>query len=139
MCGILGYSGSFAPELLAHANRLQSHRGPDDDGKFVDVDAGIGLGHVRLSIIELSALGHQPMVSEDGAAVIVFNGEIYNFRELRAELEACGHRFLGHSDTEVLLRLYRERGESMLARLNGIFALAVWDRNNQSLFLARDA
>src|SRR5438067_13641191 len=106
MCGILGYSGRFAPELITHANRLQIHRGPDDSGEFFDAGAGVGLGFVRLSILELSSLGHQPMATDDGAVVLVFNGEIYNFRELRTELEALGHRFRGHSDTEVLLRLY---------------------------------
>lgn len=139
MCGILGYSGSFAPELLAKGNRLQSHRGPDDSGHFVDAEVGVGLGHVRLSILDLSPLGHQPMVSDDGSVVLAFNGEIYNFRELRTELEAKGYRFRGRSDTEVLVQLYLAQGEAMLARLNGIFAFALWDKRNQSLFVARDA
>ena len=125
MCGILGYSGGFDPGLLAGGNRLQGHRGPDDSGEFTDRDAGVGLGHARLAIIDLSPLGHQPMVGEAGGVALVFNGEIYNFRELRAELEAKGHRFRGHSDTEVVLRLYLAEGEGMLKRLNGIFALAV--------------
>ena len=139
MCGILGYYGSWDAARLTNANQLQAHRGPDDSGQFVDPEAGIGLGHVRLSILDLSALGHQPMASEDGAVVLVFNGEIYNFRELRAELEEKGHRFRGHSDTEVLLQLYLAHGDAMLARLNGIFAFALWDRRTQSLFVARDA
>lgn len=139
MCGIVGFSGSFAPAGLGQANRAQAHRGPDDSGQFFSADAGIGLGHVRLSILDLSHLGHQPMVSDDGLVVLVFNGEIYNFRELRAELEAIGRHFRGHSDTEVLLQLYAASGERMLARLNGIFAFAIWDERNQSLFLARDA
>ncbi len=137
MCGILGYSGSFSPERLTRANRLQSHRGPDDSGHFSD--ANIGLGHVRLSILDLTPLGHQPMASADGTVVLVFNGEIYNFRELRTELEAKGHHFRGHSDTEVLLQLYLSHGEAMLTRLNGIFAFALWDKRYQSLFIARDA
>ncbi len=139
MCGIVGFIGSFAAELLVEANRLQSHRGPDAEGVWQDVDAGIGLAHRRLSILDLSPAGSQPMVSEDGTVVLVFNGEIYNFRELRAELEASGHRFRGQSDTEVLLHLYIAHGEAMLPRLNGIFAFALWDKRNQSLFVARDA
>lgn len=139
MCGIVGYFGSFAPELLAQANRLQSHRGPDADGVWFDSGAGIGLAHRRLSILDLSNAGAQPMASEDGAVVLILNGEIYNFRELRTELEANGHRFRGHSDTEVLLQLYLAQGESLLTRLNGIFAFALWDKRSQSLFLARDA
>src|SRR5712664_1464965 len=139
MCGVAGYSGSFSSELLSLANETQAHRGPDDSGQFIDDAAGIGLGHVRLSILDLSPLGHQPMSSDDGLVTLVFNGEIYNFRELRAELEAQGHRFRGHSDTEVVLQLYLARGDAMLSRLNGIFAFALWDNRCQSLFVARDA
>ena len=139
MCGIVGYFGSFVPEFLAKANELQSHRGPDADGIWFDVGAGIGLAHRRLSILDLSPAGAQPMASDDGAVVLVFNGKIYNFRELRAELEASGHQFRGHSDTVVLLHLYFAHGEAMLTRLNGIFAFALWDKRNQSLFVARDA
>lgn len=139
MCGIVGYSGRFHPDLIGPANHLQSHRGPDDVGEYSDADAGIGLGHVRLSILDLSPLGHQPMVSTDGAVVLVFNGEIYNFRELRAELDAKGVSFRGHSDTEVFLQLYLAEGEALLSRLNGIFAFALWDSRRQALFIARDA
>ena len=139
MCGITGYSDSFHPELLGHVNRLQAHRGPDDSGQFVDAAAGIGLGHVRLAILDLSPLGNQPMVSDDSSVVLVFNAEIYNFWELRSELEAKGHRFRGHSDTEVLLQLYLAHGEAILARLNGIFVFALWDKRHQTLFVARDA
>ena len=139
MCGIVGYLGDFETETIARATRRQAHRGPDDSGEFIDRTAGVGLGHVRLSILELSPLGHQPMVSEDGVVVLVFNGEIYNFRELRMELEAKGHRFRGHSDTEVLIHLYLVHGEDMLTRLNGIFAFALWDIRKQRLFVARDA
>lgn len=139
MCGIVGYSGPFSPDLLACANRRQSHRGPDDSGEFVDKDAGVGLGHVRLSILDLSPLGHQPMADDAQSAVIVFNGEIYNFKELREDLEGRGHRFRGSSDTEVLLYLYIEHGERMVRFLNGIFAFAIFDRKRRDLFLARDA
>jgi len=106
---------------------------------WFDRERGVGLGHRRLAIVDLSPAGAQPMVSADGVAVLTFNGEIYNFRELRAELETQGHRFRGHSDTEVLLELYLEHGEAVLERLNGIFAFALWDSRSKSLFVARDA
>jgi asparagine synthase (glutamine-hydrolysing) len=142
MCGIAGFAGSggnFTRESITQANRLQAHRGPDDVGEFFDDEAGIGLGHVRLAILDVSSLGHQPMASADGNVVIVFNGEIYNFRELRAELTAKGARFRSQSDTEVLIQLYLAEGEAMLPRLNGIFAFAIWDKRAQTLFVARDA
>jgi asparagine synthase (glutamine-hydrolysing) len=139
MCGIVGFSGAFdLPELKAALGAI-SHRGPDDSGVFVDSAAALGLGHVRLSILDLSAQGHQPMLGANGAVVLVFNGEIYNFRSLRAELEAKGFVFQGQSDSEVLLNLYLAEGEAMLPRLNGIFAFALWDSRTQSLFVARDA
>ncbi len=138
MCGILGFSGSFDSAALTDGLLAIAHRGPDDSGVYVDTAAGIGLGHVRLSILDLSPLGHQPMVGADGAVVLVFNGEIYNFRELRLELELRGHSFRGHSDTEVLLKLYLTEGEAMLPRLNGIFAFAVWDGRSQSMLIVRD-
>ena len=138
MCGIIGYSGNFEAQALRAGRDAMDHRGPDDRGEYWDADAAIGLGHVRLSIRDLSQLGHQPMLALDGAVSLVFNGEIYNFVELRHELVAKGFEFAGHSDTEVLLKLYLAEGESMLARLNGIFALALWDRRSQTLLLARD-
>lgn len=112
-----------------------AHRGPDGEGCFVEGAAA--LGHRRLSIIDLET-GAQPMANEDGSLVIVFNGEIYNFLELRPELERRGHVFRTRSDTEVLLHLYEEHGEAMAERLNGMFAFAIWDRRGQRLFLARD-
>ncbi len=139
MCGIVGFSGLFDLAALGRANDYIAHRGPDDSGIFSDETAAVGLGHRRLSILDLSPLGHQPMASADGAVVLVFNGEIYNFRELRRELEGKGAVFRGHSDTEVLLNLYLAEGEAMLPRLNGIFAFALWDRRQQSMLLARDA
>lgn len=139
MCGVVGVSGRVDIESLGLSLREVAHRGPDDFGLFVDSDSGIGLGHVRLSILDLSEMGHQPMSSSDGRVVLAFNGEIYNFQELRTELEACGRVFRGRSDTEVLLNLYLELGEEMLPRLNGIFALAIWDHRRQLLILARDA
>src|SRR5688500_5557319 len=110
MCGIAGFIDSSrsvaSDELAAIAERMSrtlTHRGPDDGGVWVDADSGVALGHRRLSIVDLSAEGHQPMRSADGRFVLVFNGEIYNFAEIRDLLESAGHRFRGHSDTEVLL------------------------------------
>ncbi len=115
-----------------------SHRGPDDAGTWVDRPAGVLLGHRRLAVIDISPLGHQPMVSDDGRLAIVFNGEIYNFPELRRELEAHGVRFRSTSDTEVLLYGYREWGEHVVDRLVGMYAFAIWDAATDRLFLARD-
>ncbi len=143
MCGITGIS--FLPNITLNPASLRAsltalaHRGPDDSGIFQDHRHGIGLAHARLSILDLSPLGHQPMHSPDGSVVLVFNGEIYNFRELRADLEAKGVSFRGHSDTEVLLNLYLAEGEGMLSSLNGIFAFALWDGRQQALLLSRDA
>ena len=122
-----------------------SHRGPDDSGTFEDPEHMVGLVHTRLSILDLSPSGHQPMISKDGRVALVFNGEIYNFNELRADLEVSGHKFMGSSDTEVLLHLYlewRNLGgalQDFLGRLNGIFAFAIWDADLEGLLLVRDA
>jgi asparagine synthase (glutamine-hydrolysing) len=121
-----------------------AHRGPDDSGEFVDVEARIALGHRRLAVIDPSPLGHQPMDYADGRYRTVFNGEIYNFRELREELERAGCRFTTHTDTEVVLAAYATWGATAIERLRGMFALAIWDRGHPgkgvppSLFLARD-
>lgn len=139
MCGIIGVSGSFEVTTLQAGIAAIAHRGPDDCGIFLDEFKHVGLGHTRLSILELSALGHQPMLSDDGQLALVFNGEIYNFRELRSELEGRGVQFKGQSDTEVVLQLYLAEGDAMLARLNGIFALGLWDARRGSLLVARDA
>jgi asparagine synthase (glutamine-hydrolysing) len=117
---------------------LMTHRGPDDRGLHTDADAGLALGHLRLSIIDLSPAGRQPMVNEDGSVVLVFNGEIYNFQPLRDELLARGHRFTSRTDSEVLVHGYEEWGEGLVDRLCGMFAFAVWDARARSLFLARD-
>ena len=138
MCGIGGFSGDFPDELLARFVERLRHRGPDDRGVFVDRAAGVGLAHTRLSILDLSPRGHQPMVDPETGCVIVYNGELYNFRALRAELEGRGHTFRSESDTEVLLRLHAEHGLAMLDRLDGMFAFAIWDPRDRSLFLARD-
>src|SRR5580700_911846 len=112
MCGIAGFQGAFEPALLRQFARAMSHRGPDDSGEWYSPDARVGLAHHRLSIIDVSPLGHQPMTDIPGQTVVVFNGEIYNFRELRRVLEGKGYQFQGHSDTEVLLALYRASGDA---------------------------
>lgn len=135
MCGICGYIGINDDSLITRMTDIIRHRGPDDFGYFNDHN--VHLGHRRLSIIDLSG-GKQPMYSHDGSLVIIFNGEIYNFKELKDWLEAKGHEFQTVSDTEVLLRLYEVLGPAALDRLNGMFAFAVYDRNKKELFLARD-
>ncbi|MBI3447045.1 MAG: asparagine synthase (glutamine-hydrolyzing), partial [Magnetospirillum sp.] len=137
MCGIAGATHADHQALMAMVGRLH-HRGPDDSGIWIDERAGLGLGHARLAVIDLSPLGHQPMASDCGRYVIAFNGEIYNFRELRAELEAVGETFRSHSDTEILLCLLRREGAGALTRLAGMFAFALWDRDRRELLLARD-
>jgi len=138
MCGIVGTWGGNLSNLKA-ANLLLTHRGPDDSGIYKDDKLNIGLGHRRLSIIDTSSSGHQPMYSNDGKTVLVFNGEIYNYKELRSELQKEGFVFQGRSDTEVLLNLYSLEGKEMLSKLNGIFTFAIMDTNSESLFVARDA
>jgi len=143
MCGIAGfYAKQFDPELGKHlrqAGTALNHRGPDDHGCFLDRENRIGLVHTRLAIQDPSSLGHQPMFNDDRSIALTFNGEIYNFRELRYELEDKGLCFRGGSDTEVLLNLYIDEGVAMLSRLNGIFAFALWDLSKRSLLIARDA
>lgn len=114
------------------------HRGPDDCGTYIAEQDGIALGHRRLSILDLSDTGHQPMVDMATKTVIIYNGELYNFRELRSQLEQRGYSFQGHSDTEVLLKLYLEYGTDLMRKLNGIFSFAIWDNAKKELFLARD-
>ncbi len=140
MCGFVGI---FDPHgrapidrlLLERMNRTQRHRGPDGEG--MHLAPGIGLAHTRLAIIDLDT-GAQPMFNEDGAVVVVYNGEIYNFRDLREELRARGHRFRSASDTEVIVHAWEEWGEACVARLRGMFAFALWDERQKALFLARD-
>jgi asparagine synthase (glutamine-hydrolysing) len=138
MCGICGYVGDHRPEILEPMCRAMAHRGPDDCGTWHDADAGVGFGHRRLSIIDLSPAGHQPMSNADGTIWIAYNGEVYNFLEHRERLMAKGVRFRGRSDTEVLVYLYEEMGTGFLNELNGIFALAIWDGRYDRLLLARD-
>lgn len=146
MCGIAGFlelerrPGTQELEAIAGAMAAKlAHRGPDARGIFVDADAGIGFGHTRLSIIDLSPAGAQPMTSSCGRYVITYNGEIYSSDELKPELEALGHRFRGHSDTEIIIEAIAEWGlRATVERLIGMFAFAVWDRKDRRLSLVRD-
>lgn len=138
MCGIAGFLGLYEESLLPRLADSMSHRGPDDAGWWHDPAAGIGLAHRRLSIIDLTPRAHQPMWDVEGKVVVVYNGEIYNYRELRVELEKAGYQFKSDSDTEVILNLYRYLGRPFLQRLNGIYAFAIWDSEKRALLLARD-
>src|SRR5262245_30784927 len=142
MCGICGEvtfeAGGVRSAVIEAMRERLVHRGPDDVGLFVSPDARVGLGFRRLAIIDLSHDANQPMAGAGSAVRLVFNGEIYNFRELRAELEQRGPRFLTASDTEVILRLYEERGIRFVEALDGMFALALWDERSRTLLLARD-
>ncbi len=140
MCGIAGIMNfsdeSASPVLLKQMTDAISHRGPDGEGKFLD--GPVGLGHRRLAIIDLSAAGHQPMLSADGRFVLSYNGEVYNFQELRAKLQAMGYQFRSRTDSEVVLYAWAAWGPKSLELLNGMFAFAIWDRRQRELVLARD-
>lgn len=140
MCGFVGefkFNGQNVDENTLNKMRdCLQHRGPNDSGAFCQ--GSIGLGFRRLSILDLSPAGHQPMSNEDGTVWIVFNGEIYNFQELRLELEKKGHKFKSNTDTETIIHLYEEEGEQCLQKLRGMFAFAIWDSRRQQLFIARD-
>jgi asparagine synthase (glutamine-hydrolysing) len=137
ICGIVSFSKDEVQELkIRNMMRIMKHRGPDDEGTFIS--GNIGLGFVRLSIIDLSPAGHQPMFSSDSRYVIVFNGEIYNFIELREELKNLGHTFRTSTDTEVLLESYIEWGEACLDHFNGMWAFVIYDKEEGNLFAARD-
>jgi asparagine synthase (glutamine-hydrolysing) len=144
MCGIVGILqphplGGDARGVLAAMTETLRHRGPDDGDVWLDERAGVGLGHRRLSILDLSPAGHQPMRSADGRYVIAFNGEIYNFQALRRDLLSCGRQFRGHSDTEVFLEAVSQWGlEKAIERFNGMFAFVLWDRQAGTLSLGRD-
>ncbi|MCK6374593.1 MAG: amidotransferase 1, exosortase A system-associated [Zoogloea sp.] len=140
MCGIAGLfdtrgSRDFDRDLMKRMNDIQFHRGPDEGD--LHFEPGVALGHRRLSIIDLST-GQQPLFNEDGTVAVVFNGEIYNFQELVPELEALGHRFHTRSDTEVIVHAWESWGEDCVQRFRGMFAFALWDRNKQTFFMARD-
>src|SRR5262245_36408727 len=140
MCGIAGVchlnGEAVSFELLKKMTAVMAYRGPDDEGFYTK--GGIGLGHRRLSILDLSPAGHQPMSNDDSTAVITYNGEVYNFRELRKELEAQNVSFRSQSDTEVILKAYEAWGEKCVLRFNGMFAFALWDSKRKRLFCARD-
>jgi asparagine synthase (glutamine-hydrolysing) len=143
MCGIGGIIGSQLPavDLEDCAQRMRSalrNRGPDDSGIHVSAAGGVALAHTRLAILDLSPAGHQPMRSADGRHVIVFNGEIYNYAILRRELEAQGDRFVSHTDTEVILAMYRRHGPACVHELEGMFAFVIWDEQERRAFCARD-
>jgi asparagine synthase (glutamine-hydrolysing) len=141
MCGICGVAYTDRDRVPSHGllprmTKVLAHRGPDDQGLVEE--AGIGLGHQRLSIIDLSPAGRQPLANEDGNLLIVYNGEIYNYRQLREDLLRRGHTFRSRTDTETILHLYEEMGTDCLRELRGMFAFAIWDRRRRRLFLARD-
>lgn len=140
MCGIAGIFNlngePVSPVLLRRMTDAIAHRGPDGEGFYTD--SFIGLGHRRLAIIDLSPAGHQPMLTAEGQLAISYNGEIYNFQELRAELEGLGHQFRSRTDTEVVLHAYKQWGDACVSRFNGMFAFAIWDKKRQELFIARD-
>src|ERR1035437_8903568 len=137
ICGIIRFDKQIVQEApIRKMMQLMKHRGPDDEGVFL-VD-NVGLGFVRLSIIDLSSAGHQPKISKDGRYVVVFNGEIYNYIELRNELVKEGVLFETQTDTEVLLNAYIHWGEDCLHRFNGMWSFAIYDRQKKSIFIARD-
>ena len=144
MCGLAGhfaYRGDAPPtdaSALERAADAMASRGPDGSGTWRSDDGRIAFAHRRLAIIDLGTSGAQPMAAVDGRYVVVHNGEIYNFRALRRELEVEGRTFVSQSDTEVLLHLYDRDGEDMVERLRGMYAFAIWDRERRGLFLARD-
>lgn len=140
MCGICGIVNKdtqrvIHPETIKKMTSLVSHRGPDDEGFFIHKN--IGMGMRRLGIIDIPG-GHQPIHNEDSSVQLVFNGEIYNFKELREQLIQKGHIFLTRSDTEIIVHLYEEEGKNCVKRLQGMFAFALWDKNKNELLLARD-
>src|SRR6188768_1682049 len=143
MCGITGVYAFAASARDEHAplQRMRDtmvHRGPDDVGSWQDRELGIALGHRRLSIIDLSAAGRQPIANEDGTVWLTFNGEIYNHDRLRETLRAAGHHFQGRCDAEVIVHGYEEYGDAVVDHLDGMFAFGLWDSRARRLLLARD-
>ena len=138
MCGIVGFTNNIenTDEVLEKMMDRIRHRGPDAEGKYIDED--IALGHRRLSIIDISSSGDQPIFNEDNSLVIIFNGEIYNYKEIREKLIEAGHSFRTNTDTEVLIHGYEEYGEKLLNMLRGMFSFVIWDKNKKELFGARD-
>ena len=141
MCGIAGIIDNQRPVSEAQLNAMTTairHRGPDDEGIYINEKKSAGLGHRRLSFLDLSEKGRQPLSSADGSLWITYNGEIYNFRELKKELQQFGHVFHTNTDSEVLIYAYRQWKEKMLNRLIGMWAFAIWDEKEQTLFASRD-
>ena len=138
MCGIVGFTNNIdnTDEVLEKMMDRIRHRGPDAEGKYIDDD--IALGHRRLSIIDISSSGDQPIFNEDNSLVIIFNGEIYNYKDIREKLVEAGHCFRTNTDTEVLIHGYEEYGEKLLNMLRGMFSFVIWDKNKKELFGARD-
>ena len=141
MCGIAGHinftGGVTNAQITAMSDAIR-HRGPDGEGYYLNTSATAGLGHRRLSFLDLSEAGKQPMTNEDGTFWLTYNGEIYNYIELREELQKLGHRFHSHSDTEVILHGYEQWGTGVLSKLKGMFAFGIWNEQKRELFLARD-
>lgn len=140
ICGIIDYNtdGKINSDILSRMCFTLKHRGPDDEGIYINKASSVGLGHRRLSIIDLSSAGHQPMANEDKTIWIILNGEIYNYLDLKSELISKGHEFKSHTDTETIIHLYEEYGQACVKFLRGMFAFAIWDERKQSLLLARD-
>ena len=141
ICGVFNYGNSrqtFDEALLVRMSDTIKHRGPDDSGTFVSPDHRVGFGFRRLSIVDLSPAGHQPMFTPDRSVSIVFNGEIYNHQVLRKELEAKGYKYRSRSDTETILYAYQEYGLNFVHKLLGMFSMALWDEKKKSLVLVRD-
>ncbi|HIA15929.1 MAG TPA: asparagine synthetase B, partial [Dehalococcoidia bacterium] len=141
MCGITGLwdrTGTGDASAVIAMRDALSHRGPDDAGVETWPEHGVGLGHTRLAILDLSPMGHQPMYSHDSSLCITYNGEVYNFKEIRRELEQLGYKFRSESDTEVLLQAYQEWGEASACRFRGMFAYAIWDTYRRQMVLFRD-
>jgi len=142
VCGIVGLCTTenrfVDKDLLLRMRDTLSHRGPDDAGIYLSGDKRVGLAHRRLSIIDLSQAGHQPMSDPDESLWIIFNGEIYNFQDIKKDLVQKGYRFRSNSDTEVIIHAYQEYGTACLELFNGMFAFAIFDQKNKILFIARD-
>ena len=143
MCGISGIyhfsnSATTNEQIVVKMRDTLIHRGPDSAGVYISQNKKVGFGHRRLAIIDLSPAGHQPMTNEDGSIWITYNGEIYNFQQIRPELEKRGHIFRSKSDTEVIIHAYEEYGFNCVKKFNGMFAFAIWDEKRQILFAARD-
>ncbi|MCD6309964.1 MAG: asparagine synthase (glutamine-hydrolyzing) [Candidatus Eremiobacteraeota bacterium] len=144
MCGIVGvfrfsgYGDPITPPLIESMRDTMIHRGPDDCGFYISPDRRVGLGHRRLSIIDLSSAGHQPMSNEDGTIWIVFNGEIYNHEKIRKRLIKAGHKYKSRTDTETIIHLYEEVGPDCVNEIEGMFSFCIWDQNKKRMFLARD-